>query len=112
MYLHFHEQSYVGVILARDDCLSFVLSLMKCLKDLLCRVVIMDLLEVEATVTLTNVWCRNTLIPFNKLARILNVMNMLLQQYHEYVIQTLHDCSSQMNENLLISNSKLRSDNE
>ena len=29
-----------------------------------------------------------------------------------YVIRTLHDCPSQMNENLLISNSKLTSDGE
>ena len=29
-----------------------------------------------------------------------------------YVIRTLHDCLSQMNENLLISNSKLTSDSE
>ena len=31
---------------------------------------------------------------------------------HEWVIRTLHDCPSQMNENLLISNSKLTSDSE
>ena len=30
----------------------------------------------------------------------------------EFVIRTLHDCPSQMNENLLISNSKLTSDSE
>ena len=29
-----------------------------------------------------------------------------------FVIRTLHDCPSQMNENLLISNSKLTSDSE
>ena len=29
-----------------------------------------------------------------------------------YIIRTLHDCPSQMNENLLISNSKLTSDSE
>ena len=31
---------------------------------------------------------------------------------NEYIIRTLHDCPSQMNENLLISNSKLTSDSE
>ena len=29
-----------------------------------------------------------------------------------YIIRTLHDCPSQMNENLLINNSKLTSDSE
>ena len=29
-----------------------------------------------------------------------------------FIIRTLHDCPSQMNENLLISNSKLTSDSE
>ena len=32
--------------------------------------------------------------------------------YMAYVIRTLHDCPSQMNENLLISNSKLTSDSD
>ena len=32
--------------------------------------------------------------------------------WNSYVIRTLHDCPSQMNENLLISNSKLTSDSE
>ena len=33
-------------------------------------------------------------------------------QVYIYIIRTLHDCPSQMNENLLISNSKLTSDSE
>ena len=40
---------------------------------------------------------------------------MVIEQYYPYgeiTIRTLHDCPSQMNENLLISNSKLTSDSE
>ena len=40
----------------------------------------------------------------------LNFLQLLPQQL--LVIRTLHDCPSQMNENLLISNSKLTSDSE
>ena len=35
-----------------------------------------------------------------------------MNDQHYHVIRTLHDCPSQMNENLLISNSKLTSDSE
>ena len=40
--------------------------------------------------------------------------SMTFDIYHKIklVIRTLHDCPSQMNENLLISNSKLTSDSE
>ena len=37
---------------------------------------------------------------------------MINKQLPLLVIRTLHDCPSQMNENLLISNSKLTSDSE
>ena len=38
--------------------------------------------------------------------------NFVVQLVHPIVIRTLHDCPSQMNETLLISNSKLTSDSE
>ena len=41
-----------------------------------------------------------------------DVRNAYLVQGRDIVIRTLHDCPSQMNENLLISNSKLTSDSE
>ena len=44
---------------------------------------------------LDNTWCLNT-----------------LRRRQNILIRTLHDCPSQMNENLLISNSKLTSDSE
>ena len=45
-------------------------------------------------------------------ASLISLLNKLLSFHRFYFIRTLHDCPSQMNENLLISNSKLTSDNE
>ena len=42
--------------------------------------------------------------------RMIHIINF--QIYYYYNIRTLHDCPSQMNSNLLISNSKLTSDSE
>ena len=39
-------------------------------------------------------------------------VNLQVQEQSTIIIRTLHDCPSQMNENLLISNSKLTSDSE
>ena len=44
--------------------------------------------------------------------KILKVEDIYKYNILNFVIRTLHDCPSQMNENLLISNSKLTSDSE
>ena len=49
---------------------------------------------------------------FRRIKFVITPPRFVYQQYLWNVRRTLHDCPSQMNENLLISNSKLTSDSE